>query len=251
MAKYGPASAWLIIGGKDVTGDHFVLTGGEEQTVEQTNALGDSWQESLPVGVAKYVLEANGGLYDDRTAGMLDVLQIEGLTPASSPQSVAFGFAGNAPGKAATMLYGTYIGTFVRIAAKDGLTKAHATHVITGSRLEGVLLHGTATAETTASGDTTAALSVDNLASSSGGITADLQVAAITLGGYTNVAIKVRHSADDVTYTDLVTFTPVTLAGSQRMTVAGTVNRHLAVSWAFSGAGSGQSITFAVAVNRG
>lgn len=250
MAKYGPASAWLIIGGKDVTGDHFNLTAGEEQTVEQTNALGDSWTEHLPVGVAKYVLEADGGLYDDRVAGMLDALQIEGLTPASSPQSVAYGFSGNDAGQGATLLYGSYVGTWVRIASREGLTKAHATHVITGSRTTGLLLHGLTT-ETAASGDTTGAASVDNGASSANGLTADLHVSELTLGGYTNVTVKVKHSVDDTTYVDLITFANVTAIGSERLTVAGTVNRYLAVSWVFNGAGSGQSIKFAVASGRG
>jgi methenyltetrahydromethanopterin cyclohydrolase len=125
-------------------------------------------------------------------------------------------------------------------------------HVITGTRLVGVLLHAALAAETAASGDTTGASSVDNGASSAGGLTADLHVSDLTLGGYTNVTVKVKHSVDDVTYTDLITtFANITVPGAQRVTVAGTVNRHLAVSWAFNGAGSGQSITFAVAASRG
>lgn len=71
-----------------------------------------------------------------------------------------------------------------------------------------------------------------------------LQVTALTLGGYTNVVVKVRHSADDVTYADLLSFVAVTAVGAQKVAVAGTVNRYLAASHAFGGAGSGQSVTY-------
>lgn len=80
-----------------------------------------------------------------------------------------------------------------------------------------------------------------------------LQVSALTLGGYTDLTIKVQHSADNVTFVDLVTFTAVTSAPTaERKTVASgtTVNRYLAASWAFGGAGSGPSATFMVGFSR-
>lgn len=72
-----------------------------------------------------------------------------------------------------------------------------------------------------------------------------LQVTALTLGGYTNVDIRLRDSDDDVTYADLGTFTAVAAAPTaERIEVAGAVERYLAVSYDFTGAGSGASITF-------
>ena len=76
---------------------------------------------------------------------------------------------------------------------------------------------------------------------------------ALTLGGYTNFAPLVKHSTDNVTFTTLGTFSVVTAApNAQRLVVAaGTaVNRYLAMSWSYGGAGSGQSVKFFVGFAR-
>jgi hypothetical protein len=91
---------------------------------------------------------------------------------------------------------------------------------------------------------------VKQMSTQAGGA-AYLQVTALSLGGYTNVVAKVRHSADDSSYVDLVTFAAKTAIGSERATVAGTVYRHLASSWAFTGSGSNPSVTFMVGFARG
>lgn len=76
-----------------------------------------------------------------------------------------------------------------------------------------------ALAQRTASG--TAAV-VDNAASST---TGGYGYAHATAASGT-VAIKVQHSADNITYADLLTFTALTAAGGQRGAVTGTVNRY-------------------------
>jgi hypothetical protein len=64
------------------------------------------------------------------------------------------------------------------------------------------------------------------LASSVNGGAGYQQVSAFS--GFTGFVGKIRHSADDTTYADLVTFTNVTSApNAQRVTCAGTVNRYL------------------------
>lgn len=249
MAKYGPGSAWLLVGGKDLrSSSTFQLDEAAEQKLEQTNGIGDDWEAHLEVGLGSVVLEATGGIYDDETAGIVDALQAKGETR----QLVGFGMSGHVSpyGQKCVMLDGTYAAVWKRMAKRDGLHHAHATHKVTGARLEGVVLHGIVSES--AAGNTEGAASVDNGGSSSDGLTADLHVPALTLGGYTNVVVKVRHSADDVTYADLITFAAVTSAGaSERATAAGTVDRHLAVSWAYTGSGSGQSVTPVVLAARG
>lgn len=89
--------------------------------------------------------------------------------------------------------------------------------------------------------------------STQNGGAAYLQVSALTLGGYTNFAPLVKHSTDNVTFTTLGTFSVVTAApNAQRLVVAaGTaVNRYLAMSWSYGGAGSGQSVKFFVGFAR-
>lgn len=59
------------------------------------------------------------------------------------------------------------------------------------------------------------------------------------LAGITGFIGKIRHSADDTTYADLIVFTNVTSApAAERLTAAGTVNRYLCVTGTISGAGS-------------
>lgn len=80
-----------------------------------------------------------------------------------------------------------------------------------------------------------------------------LQVSALVLGGFTNFAPKVQHSADNATWVDLATFTVVTASPTaQRVVVTPgtTVNRYLAAIWAFGGSGSGESVTFFVGFSR-
>jgi hypothetical protein len=79
-------------------------------------------------------------------------------------------------------------------------------------------------------------------ASSPSGGAGYLQVGALVLGGYTNLVVKIRHSTNNSSFTDLITFTAVTASyTAQRIAVAGTVNRYLATSHAWTGAGSGMS----------
>jgi hypothetical protein len=68
-----------------------------------------------------------------------------------------------------------------------------------------------------------------------------LLVSAFT--GFSGVVVKIRSSADDITYADLVTFASVTApppdaSAAQRLTVAGTIARYLSVSGTVTGSGS-------------
>ena len=236
MTVYSPSSAFLLVGGKDISGDTFQLASSVEQILTQSDGLGDSMEERLPVGKAKVSLTATGGFYDSRTAGINDAFELAGTTR----QVVGYGFVGYAIGAEAVMIDGAFVAKYNRIATRDDLTRANGEYVVSGQLYRGIILHGL-TAETTDPGSTQSS-SVDNAASSAGGLTADLHVTALTLGGFTSLTCKVRHSTDNVTFADLITFTTVTAAGTtERKTVAGTVNRYLAMSWDFIGSGSGES----------
>lgn len=63
-----------------------------------------------------------------------------------------------------------------------------------------------------------------------------LQVTAYS--GFTNVVVRIRHSPDDITYADLITFATVTGITSQRVVVAGTVDRYLCSTGTVTGSGS-------------
>lgn len=82
------------------------------------------------------------------------------------------------------------------------------------------------------------------------GGTAYLVATDITLGGYTNALVTVRHSTDDSTYADKSAFTARTTAGAERITFTGTLNRYTAQSLDLTGSGSGASFNYFVGVVR-
>lgn len=97
----------------------------------------------------------------------------------------------------------------------------------------------------TASADGT---SLDHGAATTNGGVGYLQVTAAS-GTTPTLAVKIQHSPDAVTWTDLITFTQVTAANqSERKTVTGTINRYLRASWTIGG--TSPSFTFSVAFGR-
>jgi hypothetical protein len=85
------------------------------------------------------------------------------------------------------------------------------------------------------------------------GGSAFVSCSALSLGGYTNLAPTILHSADNITFADLVVMTVITAApAAERKTVAAgtTVNRYLAALWAFTGGGGAHSATFMVGFSR-
>lgn len=78
------------------------------------------------------------------------------------------------------------------------------------------------------SGTTKNYTSVDNAASSANGLTANVHV---TANAATALVVKVQHSTDNVTFTDLITFTTINTTGSEHKVVSGTVNRYIRASW--------------------
>lgn len=94
---------------------------------------------------------------------------------------------------------------------------------------------------------TTDGASRDNTASSANGLAAHLHV---TANAHDNDAVfKVQHSADNVSWADLITFTTVatTVLTAERSETTGTVNRYLRAQATLSGSGS---ITYTIAAAR-
>lgn len=233
MAKFGSSSIAVLLSqgvsllplkAKDISTE-------VESHQADTTGLGDAWPESTPTGMQKATLTVGEGYYDTDTAGLHDHLR----TTQGTSRVVCYAFEGDTIGQPFVGHTGAF-GAKYKVLAKVGdLTKAQVEYVITGQRDEGVILQSTATK--TADWNTEGADSVDNGASSSNGGAAYLHVTAFS--GFSGFVAKVRHSADDVTYADLATFANVTAApAAERVTVAGTVNRHLAVDGNVTGTGS-------------
>lgn len=95
-------------------------------------------------------------------------------------------------------------------------------------------------AETSGSNST----SLDNSAGTTAGASAYLHAPAFT---GTTITVKVQHSTNNSSWSDLITFTAVTGARtSERKAVTGTINRYVRTLWS----GTFTSATFAVAFSR-
>lgn len=108
--------------------------------------------------------------------------------------------------------------------------------------LLGRLLH--AKAAETATGNGT---SLDNTASSASGGRANLHVTAAS-GTTPSMTAKIQHSADNITFADLITFTAATAALAETKEATGTVNRYLRATWTITG--TTPSFTFVVGFAR-
>lgn len=88
----------------------------------------------------------------------------------------------------------------------------------------------------------------DNGAATSSGAVAQFHVEAASEVGDETLTSVVQHSVDHVVWADLVASDPFTEPGSQRKSVAGTVNRYTREQHAV--AGSAPSFTYAVGLAR-
>lgn len=246
MAKYGSANCVLLIDGYDVLGVTTQLDHTVEAVTEETTALGDSWPVHEYANMKKASLTQDG--FYDAAAGSSNAALNE---KQGTARVVVFGFEGNTVGKRFSGYSGAMQADYKRIAARGELHKASASYQGSGIVEDGLIIHEHATEG--AAGNTTDE-QVDGGAGnapSSAGASGYLQVSALTLGGYTNVVVKLRDSPDDITYSDLITFTAVTAApAAQRATVTGDVDRYVAAAWAYTGAGTGQSVKFLVGLVR-
>lgn len=232
MAKFGSDSLDVLLAGgysllplkaKDLSLTHKAIQA-------NTTGLGDAWPEKTPNGMQEAEIAIGEGFYDAGSDSLHEAWRGAGGTS----RVLCVALEGDTIGQPFIGFAGTYGMTYEVLSKLADLTKARVVHSVSGARDEGVILQSTATK--TADWNTEGADSVDNGASSSSGGSGYLQITAYS--GFTNIVGKIRHSADDVTYADLLTFTTATAIGAERVTVSGTVNRHLAFDGNVTGSGS-------------
>jgi hypothetical protein len=177
-----------------------------------------------------------GGFFDGATGAVDEVLAAALSNATTGVLTLAPAGAGAIGNRA--QLGNTLETSYTVTAAASDAVSISAEAQITGGLSPGIILADLAAR--TAAGNTTAN---DNTASSANGLAAHLHCTAFT---GTNITVKVAHSADNSTWADLITFTQLTAAGSERKTVTGTVNRYLRITTT----GTFTSATFAVAVAR-
>tara|TARA_Y100000310_G_scaffold225999_1_gene228086 strand:- start:478 stop:1197 length:720 start_codon:yes stop_codon:yes gene_type:complete len=225
MAKYGSNDVgFLLIDGFDVTGVSTSLTDTTTATLEETHGLGDSWAEHTATGLRSATLAADG-FYDDASDSANEAL----AENEASSRVVCYGYEGNTIHKGMVGHTGAFGGSYTRTASRNELHKASATWTVTGQKDDAMILH--ALGSESASGTGGAA---NNDASSADGGAAYLQV-TVKSGTTPTLDAKVRDSADNSTYADLISFTQATGVTAERKTVSGTVNQYTLASWTHGG----------------
>jgi hypothetical protein len=237
MAKYTSSDARLLVDGYDLSGYSTQVDIETRAATIDTTVLGDTWRTH-----ATTLKEA-----DISHEGFYDTAIDPGLVTIGGTGTAVVMLAGNTPGQKAVGLAGAMKGGYRRVATIGEYTKAKGEFSVTGLVEEGVVQEATSIH----SGNTGAGSVVDNLGSSANGASCYLQETALTLGGFTNCTINVRHSATNGSFVNLATFANVSASAiDERITVAGTVNRYVTTYWTFNGSGSAPAITYACVVAR-
>ena len=238
MAKYGSNNVTLIIQGFDVSGVSTSLSDVSTANLEETTGLGDAWQEQTSTGIRTAELNAEG-FYDDATDSINAALS----GAEATSKVVTYYYAGGTLGTPFTSHEGVFAGTYTRQATRGELTKANGTYTVTGVKDEGVVLLPLATVSAPGTGS-----AANNDASTSSGGAGTLQVTAVD-GTSPTADVKIRDSADNITYAALITFTQATARTAERKTVSGTVNQYLKVSYTIGG--TAPNVTMVVGFARG
>jgi len=239
MAKYGSGSvAFFLVDGFNLAGESSSLADATEAVLEETHGLTDAFVEQTPSGLRRAELAVEG-FYDDAT----DKTNAALAGNQTSSRVVSYGVAGNTLAQSFVGLEGAFGGTYVRQATRGELTKASATWTVTGQKDEGVILLPLAAVTATDYGG-----AQDNSASSASGGVAYLHVTAAS-GTSPTLDVKVKDSADNATYADLITFTQATGVTAERKTVSGTVDQYLKIRYTIGG--TDPSFTIAVGFARG
>lgn len=168
------------------------------------------------------------GMFDAAASGITEVLDTarttdNGLVSTFYPFTPAVGsMVFLARGNVSGLDYPAQVKDLVRVSLtgqpEDGVDIGTSLHILGAE---------------TADGDGS---SVDNTASSANGAVAILHATAFT--GLTDIVIKVQHSTDNSSWSDLITFATVTGETWEYATASGTVNRYLRANWDVTGTGS-------------
>ena len=204
----------------------------------EVSAFGSSAKEYI-VGLTDGTVSLSGMF--DGTATGTDVV-FSAVLGSTTKQNVIVAPSGHSNGASAIMLEADDTSYEVSGAVADVVQTSAEFQSSDGVEHGKILSSGSAISAT---GNGT---SVDNAASSANGGVGFVSVPTNTRNG--NITVKVQQSADNSTFTDLITFTVVTSTQKtfQRVEVTGTVARYLRVNYTV--AGSTGSATPVVAFAR-
>ena len=218
MAKTNGLNVRLYTAGYDLSGDANALSG-----MGYTNELLDV--TTLDVSARKRIVgtvdsEISVEAFFDNAASQQHAVWTSNSNKLPTADQVVLIPLGSTAGDGGVGLVSKQ-GTYNIARGPGSAITASTTYTANGSGSEfGVMLTALDDTYSSASSGT----SIDNSASSSSGGAAYVQVFSLASG---TVAMKVEHSANNSSWSDLVAFTNATGITSERVTVSGTVNRYI------------------------
>jgi len=111
-------------------------TMGSEVTTEETHPFGEGSEENTPIGIDKGTLVAGGGIYDETTDALHNAIgSVVGVS-----RIVCAAIFGNVAGLPFMGFAGPYSQKYDVMDARDALTKANVTYLVSGAVDEGVIV---------------------------------------------------------------------------------------------------------------
>lgn len=182
-----------------------------------------------------------GGLLDmDGTALTGHLAQLDSWKSAQAVDPVSFGPNGLALGSELWMV-GAFEAQMKTGAAVGGIASFGLEAQASGQTDYGVSLHDLTAETADASGS-----SVDGTAASSNGGAGHLHVTAFS--GFTGLDVIIEDSANNSTWSTILTFSTATGQTSERQAITGTVRRYVRCSWDVTGTPG--SVTFSCGFAR-
>lgn len=216
------------------------LTASNNVETAETTTFGDSAKTYI-VGLEDGTVSLSGWFESTTSTGTDQYFA--SVLGSATKQKVIIAPAGHSNGARAILVQADDTSYEVSSAIAD-VVKASAEFQANDGLDHGVILSSGSAVSATGNGT-----SVDNAAASSNGGVAYLSVPTNTRNG--NITVKVQQSADNSTFTDLVTFTVVssTSKTSERVEVAAgtSVARYLRVSYTVAGSTGSATPTVAFA----
>jgi hypothetical protein len=209
-----------------------------EAVVARRRPLGQAYKTAYLTGQVDSELAIRGWMDGDT------LVQLGDLT--NDPKVISVLFGGNAHSQPFVGFKTAYI-TGAKVGMSEDDLDTYEPVLVTSDTVADVGYVVAPLAARTTAGNTDGD-DAQRLAGASTSGTAYLHITALSLGGYTNLTVTVRHSTDGITWNVHTAFPAVTTVGAQTLALTGTINQYLSISWAYGGAGAGPSWTGFVGV---
>lgn len=145
--KFGPASVFLLVDGYNMMANKVKSLRHKVQSIlEQSDGLGDSWEEHTPVGQLRAEVAQEGAYYDTDTLRSHAALSGSvPSTPQASVRIVSLGFAGQTAGESFMGFEGDFTMNYEVLATRGELQKVNTTHQVSGQADYGQIIQELAT----------------------------------------------------------------------------------------------------------